>query len=563
MGLAITGMDVRDPPGFPLPPAEELRPHFPFPDLREHQLEALRAIVGAYQAGFRMVILEAPTGFGKSPLAVALARWVQTQGERAFLVASSKHLQDQYIRDFSSVTVKGRGNFGCLERRGSCEARMHFPVRCRHVPFPSDRPEGKRLAGKSDARGPLLLREGEELCPYWAQKCAALGHAFPLFNYDYFLHETQHVGDFGPRDLAVFDEAHAMEAKLMGFIGFEISSPDLRDVGGHLPELDLTPGEWVSTLREWRDRFQQEVAKQEERMASLAALELEQLVRLRELAQKCDFLAGEFDCSPELWAATFHQFTFRGRQARKASFKPIDVRKWGTHYFSMGRRFLLQSATILDPQALCASLGWEGEALFLRVPSTFPAERRPFLYRPVGRMSRASQEETMPRLLEGIKDIMAAHPEEKGVIHTHSRRIQLAVKTGILSDRLVANLGQDSWQATFQAFSQSAKPLVLVTPSAYEGVDLKDDLCRWQVLCKVPYPSLEELQVRKRLERDPGWYAWLTALRLVQTYGRGMRSAQDSCRTYILDADFSWFYARHRQLFPEWFQEAVRTEASA
>jgi ATP-dependent DNA helicase DinG len=38
----------------------------------------------------------------------------------------------------------------------------------------------------------------------------------------------------------------------------------------------------------------------------------------------------------------------------------------------------------------------------------------------------------------------------------------------------------------------STKPNVLISPSLYTGLDLKDDLSRFQIIVKVPYPDLGE-----------------------------------------------------------------------
>jgi Helicase C-terminal domain len=52
-----------------------------------------------------------------------------------------------------------------------------------------------------------------------------------------------------------------------------------------------------------------------------------------------------------------------------------------------------------------------------------------------------------------------------------------------------------------------------------EGLDLHDDLSRFQVVVKVPYPNFTDpyIAVRKRLDRD--WYLWQTAMRLIQATG--------------------------------------------
>jgi len=98
----------------------------------------------------------------------------------------------------------------------------------------------------------------------------------------------------------------------------------------------------------------------------------------------------------------------------------------------------------------------------------------------------------------------------------------------------------------------------MISPSLFQGVDLKDDLSRFQVVVKVPYPDLSERRTKVKLDRDRGWYDWQTALRLVQTYGRSVRSETDHAVTYVLDSNFTRFVAEHRGLFPEYFLEAVR-----
>jgi Rad3-related DNA helicase len=59
------------------------------------------------------------------------------------------------------------------------------------------------------------------------------------------------------------------------------------------------------------------------------------------------------------------------------------------------------------------------------------------------------------------------------------------------------------------------------------------------------------------MQRDRGWYDWNTALRLVQTYGRSVRSETDSAVTYVLDSNFTSFVRAHRELFPTYFLEAL------
>ena len=58
-----------------------------------------------------------------------------------------------------------------------------------------------------------------------------------------------------------------------------------------------------------------------------------------------------------------------------------------------------------------------------------------------------------------------------------------------------------------------------------------------------------------------GWYfshdAWQTGLRLVQGYGRSIRSKEDWAKTYVLDTAFGYLVKKNRNILPGWFIEAI------
>ncbi|MDQ3967984.1 MAG: hypothetical protein M3275_06265, partial [Thermoproteota archaeon] len=85
--------------------------HFPFPTAREKQKKVLEMIDSAIKSGYRQIFLEAPTGFGKTPVAITLARYLGS----SHICTATKDLQTQYRRDFPFIVdVKGRSNFPCI-----------------------------------------------------------------------------------------------------------------------------------------------------------------------------------------------------------------------------------------------------------------------------------------------------------------------------------------------------------------------------------------------------------------------------------------------------------------
>ena len=91
-----------------------------------------------------------------------------------------------------------------------------------------------------------------------------------------------------------------------------------------------------------------------------------------------------------------------------------------------------------------------------------------------------------------------------------------------------------------------------------EGFNLQDDLARFQIIPKIPYPYLGDKQVEAKRDADPEWYAMQTAMTIIQACGRIVRSDDDHGETYILDADFKMLYDRHQDFFPKWFREGFK-----
>jgi hypothetical protein len=85
--------------------------NFPFSTIREKQVHILNEICDAFNSDYKYSVLEAPPGFGKSPVAIAVA---MTLGS-SYICTSTKDLQTQYVKDFPFVKIaKGMNNFSCL-----------------------------------------------------------------------------------------------------------------------------------------------------------------------------------------------------------------------------------------------------------------------------------------------------------------------------------------------------------------------------------------------------------------------------------------------------------------
>ena len=106
------------------------------------------------------------------------------------------------------------------------------------------------------------------------------------------------------------------------------------------------------------------------------------------------------------------------------------------------------------------------------------------------------------------------------------------------------------------------KPTVLISPSLHTGLDLKEDLSRFQIITKVPYPNKSDRWINAKRNKVPDWYYWQTGLKLIQAYGRSVRSKDDWARTYILDSAFEYFLRKNREILPGWFLNAIKNRGA-
>ncbi|MGH7279225.1 MAG: helicase C-terminal domain-containing protein [Candidatus Rokuibacteriota bacterium] len=229
-----------------------------------------------------------------------------------------------------------------------------------------------------------------------------------------------------------------------------------------------------------------------------------------------------------------------------------------------GEITVLSSAFLGRREAVSACLGLPVDAVRgVTAPSPFPVEQRPIVYRPVGRLSRATLPALEPALFDEVAGILAAHPAEKGLIHAASYaaanrlRHHLAEHAPTHFARLIWIEAASAKARALEQHRTTAAPTVLLSPSLREGVDLPDDFLRFQVITKMPYPDLGDPWTAARRARDPRWYALETAKALVQAYGRSCRHAGDTGVTYVLDAEFGRFVLTHRVLLPPWFLDAA------
>ena len=80
-------------------------------EFRPQQKEAILDIISAYNDDPNGIyLLDAPTGSGKSVIAMVFADFLAFKGNRGYILASDLSLHEQYVKDFRKLQLWNWGN---------------------------------------------------------------------------------------------------------------------------------------------------------------------------------------------------------------------------------------------------------------------------------------------------------------------------------------------------------------------------------------------------------------------------------------------------------------------
>jgi ATP-dependent DNA helicase DinG len=514
---------------------------FPFSSIREAQQDALATIARTVAEEKSITLIEAPTGSGKSGIGMAAALWSAQVSNGAHYLTSQNSLTEQLLQDFGSrglVTLKGRANYSCAKHRSTCDV------------------------------GSALNADGKdcERCPYRHAKDHYSASPVGCTNYSYYLTERRHVGQLDEREFLILDEAHNIEKELLSSSEISLTPHRVLELGAGLlphfsPNSTSEIASWIgSTLVPEAKKFlharevELEMIRSEGSAAAVARL-LPKIAGVKSLLNNLvSFVDEGSEGEWHPWSSDDGSLTIRKLSASG------DMQA----YLSRSApNVVLMSATILDIHTFSRTLGLPyNQTVAVRMASDFPVSTRPIYSWPVGSMSAKNQQATIPAMIARIAAILDRFANEKGIIHTHSYKVNTLLYDGLAQDpkyrdRIIthSNVRGARETAIAKHFS-TPSPTVLMSPSMTEGIDLKGDRSRFQIITKVPYPFLDSYN-RARIERDPKWYQMLTAITLLQASGRSNRSSDDYAVTIILDSDITRFITANQDIIPEWWLNAV------
>lgn len=538
---------------------------------RSHQREAVEFAINSFNQGKDVVLFEAPTGFGKSLVNTIVADMCSD----AFYTSPQVSLVDQLASDpllkEHVCSIYGRRNYPCVLKVKEQEDQET-------VEPGSDKTEKEKLTADV---GPCVVKKNYKCpmaseCLYHIAKRTAAGGRIATMTLAYLLvASTSHHaplddwglvrGRFPPRELLVIDEAHGAAEFACRFVSLKLSAEyTLRGVPT-----------WKETWKGIKDtalavRDADDVVEVLGELTSELRKDLVGLRAIWESDPKDDKIPRDLIHIESLIDRIMMAITDleKGnpwaidpkKKEQMLVLQPVLIGRFlQERLWDRASRYLLTSATILDPDLFLRELGLDGKDVAVkRIPSGFPAENAPIIDATVGPLTRKCRDANLPKALRALSKVMDKE-EGRGLVHCHSYENATYIKKNIPSSyrgRLTFHESTNRNDVLDEWLENGKKDSVLVSVAMTDGLDLHDDLAQWCVIFKVPYPFLGDKRVKLRLELPDGnhWYALSTLKAVIQASGRIIRSEDDEGRVYVLDGSIHKLLSQTAKWVPNWFE---------
>jgi len=568
----IPGKIIGDTPVVRTATISKIEEYFPSEIIpRDIQKQILKEIETNIKLGFKKIVISAPTGVGKSAIGMAIAKYFGT----GFFITKSKSLQDQYTRDFPILkSVKGKSNFECLKLMD--EHKVDDPILAKELGHTCEKgvclegteenSEGKSI--KTFCTFKPLIKDvtfdtklNESTCTYYFQKYFGLISNFSVWNYSGFFQLMKNKSvftDYLEKKVSIFDEAHGIEDQIINFIGIDISNKQLDECKIDLSRYNISNiKELTALLVAMKKFYATQYAEIKGNDGDLKILEY-----YDENFKKFSDFIGQIESDPKNFLISDNSNDFGNSVT--ISIKPLLISKYVDDFFNTEYQIFM-SATI-NKKNFCETMGLdEKHVAFIDTPkSPFLYEHRKVDFLDVAFLNSRSSFAEEQNAIRKIDEILSKHKTERGLILTSSKKRCFDILSQLSPEnkkriRICHSSNSDgTTQDEKIAQHRATSGSVLLSSSLWEGVDLKDDDSRFQIIAKAPYKSLGDTRVRAKMNKFPSWYSSETMMKILQGFGRSIRSEDDWARTYVIDSTINNLVKQTRNIVPKAYWDVLQ-----
>lgn len=556
--------------------------------LYDRQVKAVDAMIKGFDEGRDTIILEGPTGSGKSLLAAELSKRLAC---RVFVTTPLVSLVNQMYDDPKFHKLAGDVEFITGRSRWTCHRDGLLTVAkavCKQIDSHGDVVKDPETGKAISCEFKRWDHFGMPACAYYNRKAMAEMADVVVTTLSYFLRGTAPVippspsvanigwnhGRLSGRDLLIVDEAHGLTEAAASYLTTGWDQKSYTASSSYHDSFS----DWLAAKEVFRYAENNHTVDNKDDVLLDVLVGLEDVLRAYQIrlddfegltAQKeLDSLERDLETIKQVKANLAAGVPWVGRFEENGSRSRFEVQPVvvGSYLrkalWNKATRVVLQSATWTDVKGTVSDAGLEGRSIrFIRVPSSFPPENAPIYLLPIVNLSKETLQSGFPKVADALFRIMAKEPG-RGLVHTatfvNASWLQQLAPSKV-RDRMWVHQPKENREDLLKRFMYDSPPgTVLVSPSMIEGVDLQGDMGEWAAILKASWPYMGDRRIARRMKMSDGqrWFEQQVVEDTIQALGRVVRGDTERAHRYVLDGTLVNLLRRWWYRLPPWFKDA-------
>ncbi len=467
-----------------------------------------------------VVALSGPCGIGKSLIALTISNYNAAHGLTTAYITPQKSLQTQLNNEFPEINCfMGRDNYPCLlypkdkEMNANAAVLMNLCKSCLEI----------------------------EVCPYMVKKNRCYNENITVFNPLSYIYLGKEEGIYHANTM-IIDEAQSVVSMLCGVFDFKIWHHEFRyptGVSASIPSV-------VDLLDKYRDNL---------KMLNLQFIDIKERLRITRNIRRVEMVIDGLQSSPELFVVEECRELYLRTMSDCLKVRVVAPPGWLLGWFFKGvKNVVVMSGTLFKRDI--HELGFKNYH-YIDLPSPIDPERRRFI--PLGVVNNNyNNEMVIAQLGDAILKLAEKHPNERGLVLATYAQAKGLSEYLAGRERFVFHDKESKKETIDKFMSGEGKDTIAVLSGAWEGLDAKDDLARFIIITKCPYPNMADKVVKRKMDLDPSWYGMEAMKFIIQGANRASRNEKDFSVTYMLDSNFARLYAQTKPQLPKYFIESIK-----